>query len=86
MTELRAFLKPLPPETWRPLSTDTLVDVPFSCRDEWGRDVAEACMVGADPDFDLTLVPIELVNRVRYDDAIYQLMVTSPEPMYWREA
>lgn len=62
------------------------MDVPFFPRDDWGRDVAEAYMVGADPDFDLTLVPIELVERVRYDGDIYTLMVSDPHPAYWREA
>jgi hypothetical protein len=78
-------MKPLPPETWKPFPLETVVDVPFSCRDDWGRDVAEAVMVGADHDFDLTLVPIELVQRVRYDGVIYTLMVTDPAPTYWRE-
>lgn len=57
----------LPAQTWKPFSFSALVDVPFSCRDEWGRDVIEATLVGADPDFDLTTVPIELVERVRMD-------------------
>lgn len=43
-------------------------------------------MIGAPIDFDLTLVPIELPTRVRYDDALYTLMVTSPSPAYWRES
>lgn len=79
-------MKALPPETWKPYPPDRLVDVPFFPRDDWGRDVAEALMIGADPDFDLTLVPIELVDRVRYDQVIYTLMRTTPHPEYWREA
>jgi hypothetical protein len=78
-------VKPLPAETWKPFPPNRVVDVPFFPRDDWGRDVAEAVMVGADPDFDLTLVPIELVDRVRYDGVIYTLMLTDPAPTYWRE-
>jgi hypothetical protein len=75
----------IPPETWKPFSRDQVIDVPFFPRDEWGRDVAEALMLGADPDFDLTLVPIELPYRVRYDGATFALMTEAPEPAYWKE-
>jgi hypothetical protein len=78
-------MRPLPPETWKPFPPDRVVDVPFFPRDDWGPDVAEATMVGAEPDFDLTLVPIELVTRVRYDGDLYTLMLGDPHPQYWRE-
>jgi hypothetical protein len=87
-------MKPLPLETWKPFPLETVVEVPFSCRDAWGRDVVEAEMIGAPIDlevgptldFDLTLVPAELVTRVRYDGELYTLMVGDPHPQYWREA
>lgn len=75
----------LPPETWQPFARDVVVDVPFFPRDSWGRDVDEAYLRGADPDFDLTLVPIELPHRVRFDGDIYTLIVEEPHPAYWKE-
>lgn len=74
----------MPPETWTPFPRDQVIDVPFFPRDSWGRDVLEAVMLGAAYDFDLTLVPAELPQRVRYDDAMYVLMTAAP-PTYWRE-
>lgn len=75
----------MPPETWKPFARDQVVDVPFFPRDDWGRDVDEALMLGAHPDFDLTLVPIELPLRVRYDGVLFALMTEAP-PTYWRES
>lgn len=77
-------MRSLPPETWQPFARDVVVDVPFFPRDSWGRDVEEAVMSGADPDFDLTLVPIELPFRVRYDGELFALMTEAP-PTYWKE-
>lgn len=75
----------LPPETWEPFPRDQVIDVPFFPRDSWGRDVAEAVMAGAEYDVDLTLVPIELPDRVRYDGETYTLLTDAP-PTYWKES
>lgn len=80
-------MKALPPETWQRFNVDELVDVPLWPRDEWGRDKVDVELLGSENTADLWVgVPIELVNRVRYDDEVFVLMVTSPQPMYWREA
>lgn len=76
-------MRPLPPETWKPIAVDTIVDVPFPVRDDWGRDIVDADMIGAE--WTITGVPIELPLRVRYEDATFVLMTTSPYPTYWRE-
>jgi hypothetical protein len=75
----------IPPETWKPFPRERVIDVPYWPRDDWGRDVVEAEMRGANPDFDLTVVPIELPHRVRYDGELYTLLAEDP-PTYWKES